>query len=184
MSARLRLAATAFALLPVLSATPAHADTVLRLDGTAMIHFGGWKGASGSAPHQGLSNEPCAPDAFCGVGRFRDLGPALVYLDGDAYGEPVSVKCRAYEKEQAIVAFDESWGIVLHGSGTFCEPDFTHQAPPMTDFGNPGVYTTTFEVVDGWGVFAGATGSGSEVFKVAGDEALWRFTGTVTAPAG
>jgi len=179
-----RLAVAAAALLPVLALTapPARADTTTSLDGTAMIHFGGGKGESFSAPHYGLYKNACEPDRFCGSGRFRDLGVALVYLDGDSYGDPVSPTCVAFEKDELIAAPDGSWGIATHGTGTACFPDAPQQAPPFTDFGNPGVYETTFEVVDSWGVFAGATGSGHETFSVAGDEGLWRVTGSVVTP--
>jgi hypothetical protein len=175
------LVAAALVLLALLvPGVPARASTTTSLDGTAMIHFGGGKGASYTAPHHGLTDPACDPGSFCGSGSFRELGAALVYLDGDSYGPPVSPKCLAFEKDGLIAAKDGTWGIALHGTGTVCFPDETHQSPPFTDFGNPGVYDVDVEVIDSWGIYAGASGSGHETFKVAGDEGLWRFQGTVT----
>jgi len=176
-----RLLLVAFATaLAAATATPANAAATLRMDGSATIHFGGYKGGSADAPHPGLSNAPCDPGSFCGPGRFRDLGAALVYLDVDSYGDEVSPGCVAYDKDEAVVAPDDSWGVVLHSSGTACFPSDGSSAPPGTSFGNPGVYRTTFTVVDGWGRFAGASGHGTEVFRSAGERGSWTFSGALT----
>jgi hypothetical protein len=182
MRVRLLLAALA-TVLAAAAPAPANAASSLRLDGSATIHFGGYKGGSADAPHPGLSNAPCEPNSFCGPGRFRDLGLAVVFLDGDSYGDEVSPDCVSYDKDEAVVAPDESWGVILHSTGTACFPSGSSNAPPGTSFGNPGVYRTSFTVVEGWGRFAGATGSGTEVFRSAGDRGSWTFGGTLT-PAG
>lgn len=161
-------------------AGPAAASTAL--SGQATLHFGGYPGGSGDNESPGLSNAPCDPDAFCGTGRITGLGDVMVYLDGDSYGDEVpGTNCVAYEKDEAIVPYDESGVLVLHSTGTACFPSDANSAPPGTDFGNPGVYTTTFTIDPSAseGVFAGATGGGSETFRSNGDVAQWSFTGTL-----
>jgi hypothetical protein len=152
------------------------------LQGKATLHFGGYPGHSGDSDSPGLSNAPCDPGAFCGLGSFTGLGRAMVYLDGDEYGDEVGRNCVAYAKDEAIVPLDGSGVLVLHSTGTACFLSGNNSAPPQTDFGNPATYATTF-VVDpeaSEGRFAGATGGGSEVFSVAGDVVQWSFRGSLT----
>jgi hypothetical protein len=177
-------AVLALLLTSVAAAGPVAASTALR--GQATLHFGGFPGGSGDNESPGLSNAPCEPDSFCGTGRFDGLGPVMVYLDGDSYGDEVpGHNCVAYEKDEAIVPYDEFGVLVLHSTGTACFLSDGNSAPPGTDFGNPGVYTTTFTIdADASeGVFAGATGGGTETFRSDGDVAQWSFTGSWT-PAG
>lgn len=162
-------------------AGPVAASTELR--GQATLHFGGFPGGSGDNDSPGLSNAPCDPGAFCGTGRFAGLGPVMVYLDGDSYGDEVpGTNCVAYEKDEAIVPYDGSGVLVLHSTGTACFLSDGNSAPPGTDFGNPGVYTTTFTIDPdaSEGVFAGATGGGTETFRSDGDVAQWTFSGSLT----
>lgn len=174
----------ALALLGVIAiVAPSAAAGGGTLDGQATIHFGGGAGGSGSAPHYGLSNAPCDPGSFCGVGNFRGIGKAMVYLDGDSYGDDVDGhNCVSYDKDEAIVPLDGSGVLVLHSSGTACFPSDANQAPARTDFGNPQVDVTTYTVdsLDSEGRFAGATGTGSEKFAVAGDQGQWTFSGSLT----
>jgi len=152
------------------------------LQGKATLHFGGYPGHSGDSDSPGLSNAPCDPGAFCGIGSLTGLGPVMVYLDGDDYGDEVSRNCVAYAKDEAIVPLDGSGVLVIHSTGTACLPSGTNSAPPQTDFGNPATYATTFVVdpQESEGRFAGATGGGSEVLSGAGDVVQWSFRGSLS----
>lgn len=176
------LCAAVLALLLGSAAIAGSAAASTELRGQATLHFGGYPGGSGDNESAGLSNAPCDPDAFCGTGTFTGLGQVMVYLDGDSYGDEVpGSNCVAYEKDEAIVPYDESGVLVLHSTGTACFPSDANSAPPGTDFGNPGVYTTTFTIdpTASEGVFAGATGTGTETFRSNGDVAQWTFSGTL-----
>lgn len=174
-------AVAAAAVLLAASSASAVAGTS-SLQGKATLHFGGYPGHSGDSDSPGLSNAPCDPGAFCGIGSLTGLGRVMVYLDGDEFGDEVGRNCFAYAKDEAIVPLDGSGVLVLHSTGTACFPSDGNSAPPQTDFGNPGTYATTF-VVDpeaSEGRFAGATGGGSEVFTAAGDVAQWSFRGSLS----
>lgn len=189
---RTRLRPTALATAPLallislliaLAGTGTAAASTATLSGQATLHFGGYPGGSGDNESPGLSNAPCDPGSFCGTGRFAGLGDVMVYLDGDSYGDEVpGTNCVAYKKDEAVVPFDGSGALVLHSTGTACFLSDGNSAPPGTDFGNPGVYTTTFAIdpTASEGVFAGATGTGTETFRSNGDVAQWTFSGTLT----
>jgi hypothetical protein len=174
-------AAVAAAVLLTAASASAVAGTAT-MQGQATLHFGGYPGHSGDSDSPGLSNAPCDPGAFCGIGSVTGLGRVMVYLDGDEFGDEISRNCFAYAKDEAIVPLDGSGVLVLHSTGTACFVSGGNSAPPQTDFGNPGTFATTF-VADpeaSEGRFAGATGSGSEVFTVAGDVAQWSFRGSLS----
>ena len=167
--------------LLIAGSASAVADTA-PLEGRAIVHFGGYPGQSGDSDSPGLSNAPCDPGAFCGIGSLTGLGRVMVYLDEDEYGYEVSHNCVAYAKDEAIVPLDGSGALVLHSTGTACFVSGGNSAPPQTDFGNPTTYATTF-VVDpeaSEGRVAGATGGGSEVLSGAGDVAQWSFRGSLS----
>jgi hypothetical protein len=128
---------------------------------------------------------PCPADVFvCGSGNVASFGAATEEFF-IAYFEPETAfetGCSPLTLVRTITLTDGSI-LVTEETGTVCFPGVTFQTPgSLRSFGNPGFFTGTYEIVEGTGVFEGATGSGTSTFKAAGDAALSRLSGTITLP--
>jgi hypothetical protein len=123
------------------------------------------------------SNAPCDPDAFCGVGQVTGFGKATITILDETFDEIAGSPCFAVSRVESIDLVDGTGSLVLQSAGTFCRPGGSgdSNAGPSS-YGSPGVFDLTYTLGDGSGVFAGASGSGSEEMKVAGGIGVWQLS--------
>jgi hypothetical protein len=117
----------------------------------------------------------CPDDAFvCGSGTAVGLG---AYTTEETFSETCScvINTLTFADGSALV-LDET-GVSFTGPGN----SGSSQAPP-TSVGHPGTYGLAWTVDSGTGDFAGATGSGTDVFNSAGLIAFGTLSGQVTTP--
>jgi hypothetical protein len=158
---------TALALVPIASATTtSFSATFHESFGRATAH-------------------PCSADVFaCGSGTIAGFGAAtdeffITYFEPDTAFE---TGCSPLTLLRTITLTDGST-LVTEETGTVCFPGVTIQTPgSLRSYGNPGLFTGTYEVLEGTGAFEGATGSGTSKFKAAGDAVVSTLSGTITLP--
>jgi hypothetical protein len=131
------------------------------------------------------SNAPCDPDAFCGVGYVTGYGEATVTILDETFDEIDGSPCFVVTRVESIDLRDGNGSLVLDSSGTFCRPGGSgdSNAGPSS-YGSPGRFELTYVVdgADSSGVFAGASGTGSEVMKVDGGIGVWQLAGSLDRP--
>jgi len=128
---------------------------------------------------------PCSVDTFvCGSGTIAGFGKAtegwaITYFEPETAFE---TGCSPLTLIRTITLTDGST-LVTEETGTICFPGVTFENPgSFLSFGNPGFFTGTYVIVEGTGVFEGATGSGTSSFKAAGDTSRSTLSGTITLP--
>ena len=128
---------------------------------------------------------PCSVDAFvCGSGTIAGFGAATeLWVITDFEPETAfETGCSPLTLMRTITLTNGST-LVTEETGTICFPGVTFTTPGSArSFGNPGFFTGTYVIVEGTGVFEGATGSGASSFKAAGDTSRSTLSGTVTLP--
>jgi hypothetical protein len=156
----------------------------LALAGTAGAASAGLQGVFSVQFPKGhsASNAPCDPDAFCGVGQLTGFGKATVTILDETFDEIDGSPCFAVTRVESIDLLDGSGSLVLDSTGTFCRPGGSgdSNAGPSS-YGGPGRFDLAY-AVDGaasTGVFAAATGTGSEVMKVDGGIGVWQIAGSL-----
>jgi hypothetical protein len=126
---------------------------------------------------------PCT--AFlCGEGVVAGFGRATSTLEitGFANFDPESACGDATLLRTITFA---SGTLTLSESGTVCFPGrsfFTPGASSGHSYGNPARISTTWTVTGGTGAFAGASGTGTDESKNAGDAGHSTLAGTLTLP--
>jgi hypothetical protein len=128
------------------------------------------------------SNAPCDPGAFCGVGHVTGFGQATVSILDETFDAISGSACLAVTRIESVDLLDGSGSLVLDSAGTFCRPGGSgdSNAGPSS-YGSPGRFVLGY-VVDGLastGVFAGASGVGTEEMKVDGGIGVWQLSGTL-----
>lgn len=151
----------------------AHASTATALRGTFSIQFP--KGHP-------ASNAPCPEDVFCGVGSLAGYGGATISILDESFDEIDGSTCLAVTRVEQIDLLSGDGSLVISASGTFCRPGGSgdSQASPSS-YGGPGRWNLAF-TVDGTtstGVFAGATGAGTEVMDTNGGIGVWHLSGAI-----
>ncbi len=128
---------------------------------------------------------PCSGDVFfCGSGTIAGFGRAtdevvLTYFEPETAFE---TGCSPLTLLRTITLTDGST-LVTEETGTVCFPGVTFGTPgSFRSYGNPAFFTGTYTIVEGTGVFEGATGSGTSTFKNAGDVVHATLSGTITLP--
>ena len=161
-------------LLMLLVAVPAGAATTKAFSADFREFFG-------KAPAH-----PCANAFTCGVGSVAGYGAATSLFDIVGFGgyDP-DTGCGPTTTQRTISLADGSGTLVLAGTGTVCFPGRSFETPGASSghsYGNPALLELTWTVTGGTGVFAGATGSGTERFRNAGDSGNASLSGTLTLP--
>ena len=129
---------------------------------------------------------PCTDAFTCGVGTVAGYGAATSRFEILSFGgyDPAT-GCGPTTVRRTISLTNGSGTLVLAGAGTVCFPGRAFETPGASSghsYGNPALLELTWSVTGGTGVFAGATGSGTERFRNAGDSGNASLRGTLTVP--
>jgi hypothetical protein len=160
------------------TALAAHAESTGQdgqgLHGTFKVHFP--KGHP-------ASNAPCPPDEFCGVGRVVGFGESTITITDETFDEIDDSPCFAVTREEEIAPTSGVGTLVIDSSGTFCRPGRSgdsHASP--SSYGGPGRWDLRYTVdeTDSSGVFAGATGGGTERASSNGGVGVWHIRGSLS----
>ena len=165
------IAAAALSLL--VAVAPAGARPTDSLTATFTIHFP--KGHP-------ASNAPCDPDAFCGVGAVAGNGPATISILDETFDEVPGSQCLAVTRIERIDLLDGSGSLALEAAGTFCRPGGSGDSHASnSSYGFPGRFDLRFAVVgaDSTGIYAAASGAGTETMDVDGGSGVWHLDGVV-----
>jgi hypothetical protein len=125
---------------------------------------------------------PCSGPGICGAGTLQGLGAVQITIDDEEATPIPGTDCFSDQRSETIDVMDGSGTIALDSSGTICVPGASQSGPHSNSYGNPLFFELT-SIVDGansTGVYAGATGSGTEEFQFAGSTGVWRLSGTIT----
>ncbi len=129
------------------------------------------------------SNAPCPVNEFCGVGSLAGFGPATITILEEIFNELPGSSCFAVTRVEQIDLLDGNGSLVFESSGTFCRPGGSgdsHASP--SSYGGPGRWDLVF-TVDGaqsTGIFAGASGGGTETMSANGGIGVWHLAGTIS----
>lgn len=128
------------------------------------------------------SNAPCSPDTFCGLGTLTGFGAATVTIIDDTYEPIAGTSCYAHTRVEEIALLDGRGTLVIEAEGTFCRPGGSGDSQAgRSSYGSPGVWQLTYNVVgtESTGIFADATGTGSESMRASGGIGVWHLAGTI-----
>jgi hypothetical protein len=127
-----------------------------------------------------VSNAPCPPDEFCGVGSLAGFGRATITILDESFEEIPGSPCLEVHWTLGISPIGQSDQLVLESQGTFCPPGRSADSQAgANSYGHPGFFQLNF-TIDGTassGIFADASGSGQVRFVSAGGVGLWRVAG-------
>lgn len=132
---------------------------------------------------------PCAigPTLYtCGEGLVPGFGPATSTLTITSFTNfDPETACGDTTLLRRITLVSSAGTLELAERGTVCFPGasfFTPGASSGHSYGNPVRLDLTWTVSGGTGVFGGASGSGSDSVKTAGDTGRSNLSGTITLP--
>jgi len=129
------------------------------------------------------SNASCPSDAFCGVGSLAHYGAATITIEDETFDEIPGSDCLAVTRVEDVELLSGAGVLELSSVGTFCRPGGSGGSLASDrSYGSPGTWVFTFVVdgADSSGVFAGATGGGSETMVTAGGVGAWHLSGTLS----
>lgn len=137
----------------------------------------GFEGAAPSKPCPTGGTDPC------GVGRIKGFGVATetFELDPVEQGNP----CTDFTGTTTITLQDAGLStLVIAEVDTECTPgnSTNTSGSQLHSFGNPVIGQGTWTVIDGTGVFAGATGTGTTSYVGSGDALVIHYLGSVQLP--
>lgn len=116
---------------------------------------------------------------FCGDGNMAGFGSAssTAHLTGPLVSIP-GTECFELSAVRTITLTDGSGSLTLAETGTKCPPS---SEAGQAD-GNPYTVAKTYTVAAGTGIFAGATGSGTDINRSAGNSQVSVLSGTLSLP--
>ena len=130
--------------------------------------------------HQIYSQYPFSPpQVFDGVGTVAGYGAATstANLTGPLVKIP-GTDCVAIKAVRTITMADGSGTLTLAETGTKCPPS----AAAADAVGKPYTVAKTYTISGGTGIFAGATGSGTDINRSAGNSQVSVLSGTLSVP--
>jgi hypothetical protein len=129
--------------------------------------------------------KPSFPVVFCGDGNVAGVGKATSTVTLESIGRPnPATGCQALTAVRKITLDDVVGSLTLTESGTKCPPSLAAAANAEGPY-DLGPYTVskTYTVTGASGVFAGATSSGTDINRSAGNSQVSVISGTLTTPA-
>jgi hypothetical protein len=115
---------------------------------------------------------------FCGDGTVAGYDAASSTVGLTAPPAPIpGTDCLAISAVRTITLADGSGSLTLAESGTLCPPS---EAAGDNAAGSPFTVAKTYTITGGTGVFAGASGSGSDVNRSAGNSQVSVLSGPIT----
>lgn len=115
---------------------------------------------------------------FCGDGNVAGVGRASSTVGLTAPPAPIpGTDCLAISAIRTITLADGSGSLTLTENGTLCPPS---EAAGNNAAGGPYTVAKTYVVTSGTGVFAGASGSGSDINRSAGNSQVSDISGSIT----
>jgi len=143
--------------------------------------------AAGAAPTDSFhatfvdvySQNPISPPAivFAGEGTIAGVGAAFSTASLTGSLVPLGNGCFALTARRIITLDNGGGTLILAESGTKCPPSATAGVNAQ---GSPYTVDKTYTISAGTGVFAGATGSGTDVNRSAGNSQVSVLDGTMT----
>jgi hypothetical protein len=133
------------------------------------------------------SNAPCDPDAFCGVGAVAGSGRATITIVAETFDEIPDSPCLAVTRAERIDLLDGSGSLAIESVGSFCRPGGSGDSHASdSSYGFPGRFGLRFTIVgaDSTGIYAGASGDGTETMDVDGGSGVWHLDGVVAGKGG
>lgn len=113
---------------------------------------------------------------FCGDGTVAGYGHASSTASLTAPPAPIpSTDCLAIHAVRTITLTDGSGSLLLVENGTLCPPSLA----AGNAAGGPYTVAKTYTIASGTGVFAGASGSGSDTNRSAGNSQVSVISGTL-----
>jgi hypothetical protein len=117
---------------------------------------------------------------FCGQGTVAGFGRASSTVALTAPPSPIpATDCLQIDAVRTITLTDGTGSLTMDETGTLCPPS---EAAGELAAGSPYTVAKTFTITDGTDVFAGITGSGSDVNRSAGNSQVSVLSGTTTLP--
>lgn len=165
---------------------PRHVSLLLLASALAALAFAGAGTAASPERLQATfvdiySQCPISPPTlvFCGDGTVAGFGAASSTASLTALPAPIpGTDCLSIHAVRTITLTDGSGGLVLAETGTLCPPS----AAAGSAAGGPYTVAKTYTVSSGTGVFAGATGAGSDINRSAGNSQVSVISGTLQLP--
>ena len=128
------------------------------------------------------SSKPCE-HFLCGTGTVQGFGAATSEYDITSFEPIEGTSCADLTAVRVITLVGDGSTLTLDDTGVVCFPGASNTTPgSLVSFGNPGRFDGTFEVSGGTGVFEGASGSGTSLFRAAGDSGHASIDGTISLP--
>lgn len=113
---------------------------------------------------------------FCGDGTIAGYGDAYSTASLTAPPTPIpGTDCLEIHAVRTITLSDGSGGLLLAETGTLCPPSLD----AVSAAGGPFTVAKSYTIAGGTGVFAGATGTGSDVNRSAGNSQVSVISGTL-----
>jgi len=113
---------------------------------------------------------------FCGPGSIAGYGNATSTVTLTSIAPLPGTDCLQLTAVRTIALDDGNGSLTLDETGTLCPPS----AAATNAVGGPYTVSKTFVVAGGTGVFAGATGGGSDINRSAGNSQVSVISGTLT----
>ena len=128
------------------------------------------------------ASKPCE-HFLCGTGTVQGFGAATSEYDITGFEPIEGTSCADLTAVRVITLVGDGSTLTLDDTGVVCFPGASNTTPgSLVSFGNPGRFDGTFEVSGGTGVFEGASGSGTSLFRAAGDSGHASIDGTISLP--
>jgi hypothetical protein len=126
------------------------------------------------------ASKPCE-HFLCGTGTVQGFGAATSEYDITGFEPIEGTSCADLTAVRVITLVGDGSTLMLDEEGVVCFPGASNSTPgSLVSFGNPGRFEGTFDVGGGTGVFAGASGSGTSLFRAAGDSGHATLDGTIS----
>ena len=128
------------------------------------------------------ASKPCE-HFLCGTGTVQGFGAATSEYDITGFEPIEGTSCADLTAVRVITLVGDGSTLTLDDTGVVCFPGASNSTPgSLVSFGNPGRFEGTFEVSGGTGVFESASGSGTSLFRAAGDSGHASLDGTISLP--